>query len=62
MIKIQLKLIVPGDSWQLEIYEKEPGKLMFDILDPEDSQRGGFVEIETDAFFESLKKVFPDRF
>ncbi|RKL63037.1 hypothetical protein DXT63_08560 [Thermoanaerobacteraceae bacterium SP2] len=59
MCKPVIKITLTGEHQYLDIFESEPGKLVFDMYskDPEDPYGGGTITTESDSFFEAIKKL-----
>jgi len=53
-----IKLIVNGESCSIDIYEKEPGKLVLQVYDNEEPNSCCCcIETDTKQFIENLQKL-----
>ena len=61
MPKPVLKIVLQGENSTLEIYEKEPGIMVFDMHDDDnDGICGSYIEVETGEYLELLSRLLPE--
>ena len=55
-----IKIVIPGENYDLEMHEPEPGKIAISLFNPEDDCDGGYIELPTKLFLDALRKAIPE--